>query len=359
LCDPAVEAPRQPDEDRKYSALSLIAGVSLEPMRATLGKLAGILIGLSLGIWLMALLAGRAVCGRALAPVRRMAAAAREMDGADLHERLPAVASGDELEDLATAFNSLLSRQQASLERERRFAGDASHQLRTPLAAILGQIEVALRRERPPEEYERVLTTVHEKALHLRHIVESLLFLARVENEALPPERERVDLAQWVPQHLQSWADRERFDDISFENSEGDVLSVKVQPVLLGELVNILLDNACRYSPPGTRITVRLCRQGQAVSLQVEDCGPGIAESDLLHLFTPFFRSADVRRRKIDGVGLGLSIARRLAESFDGEIVFANRAGVGACFTLRLPGVLMASNAKPDGIADTAEVGSK
>jgi signal transduction histidine kinase len=285
-----------------------------------------------------------------------MAAAARAMDGADFHERLPPVATGDELEELAGAFNSLLNRLQMSLERERRFTGDASHQLRTPLAAILGQIEVALRRERPREEYERVLTTVHEKAEHLRRIVESLLYLARAQSDAQPPERERVDLAQWVPQHLQTWSEHARFEDIAYEFFGSGSYNVCVPLVLLGELLNVLLDNACKYSSPGCPIRLAVCQEAKAVCLQVEDGGPGISEADLPHLFTPFFRSADVRRHKIDGVGLGLSIAKRLAESCDGVIAVASRVGVGTRVSLRLPPAAMAND--PTAVAMTGAVES-
>src|SRR5262249_51255839 len=145
--------------------------------------------GLSLTVWLVALFVGRALCRRALVPVRRMAASAADMDAADLGRRLPAAGTRDELDELSKAFNNLLDRLQESVERQQRFTGDASHQLRTPLTAILGQLEVALRRQRPVEEYEQVLTTVRQKAEHLRRIVESLLFLARADAEARLPDR--------------------------------------------------------------------------------------------------------------------------------------------------------------------------
>src|SRR5438067_10947151 len=110
-----------------------------------------------------------------------MAGAAREMAVDDLGRRLPMAATGDELGDLSRAFNNLLDRLQESFARQKRFTGDASHQLRTPLTAIRGHIEVALRRERSAGEYRAVLSTVEQKAGHLQRIVESLLFLARAD----------------------------------------------------------------------------------------------------------------------------------------------------------------------------------
>jgi heavy metal sensor kinase len=334
--DARPDAPPADDKDvAKYPALAITAGVSLEPVYATLRQLAGTLAGLSLGVWLVAALAGRAVCRRGLLPVTRMAASARAMTAADLRDRLPAAGRGDELDDLSQSFNGLLDRLQESFERQRRFTGDASHQLRTPLTAILGQLEVALRRPRAAEDYQRVLAMVHEKAGHLRRIVESLLFLARADADARLPARERVDLNDWLPEHLRHWSGHPRSEDIVFAG--GDPCWVDVQPVMLGELLDILIDNACKYSPPGSPIAVRVGREGPAVYVQVEDQGCGIAEADLPHLFTPFYRSEDARRRGVEGLGLGLSIGQRLAAAFGGALTVRSRAGAGSCFTLRLP----------------------
>ncbi len=322
---------------QKHQALSLTVGVPLEPVRAALGSLGGVLAGLSLVTWLIALFAGRAVCRRALRPVRGMAGTARDMDATDLGQRLPAVESGDELADLGQAFNSLLDRLEESFERQRRFTGDASHQLRTPLAAILGQAEVALRRDRGVMEYQEVLTRIHTQAGHLGRIVEALLFLARADAEALLPEREWIDLARWLPESLGGWSEHGRAVDIHFEREGEAACVVEVQPAMLGELLNILIDNACKHSPPGTPITVRLRRDGSEVCVEVEDRGNGITEEDLPHLFTPFFRSPESRRRGIEGLGLGLSIAKRLAGTFGGTLLVTSKAGQGSCFALRLP----------------------
>src|SRR5207248_10102086 len=146
---------------------------------------------------------GRALCRRALAPVTRMAGAARIMSAADLDQRLPAPGSRDELEDLRRAFNGLLGRLQEAFERQRRFTGDASHQLRTPLTVMLGQIEVALRRDRPAGEYRDALHVAHGQAVRLRQIVEMLLFLARADAEARLRHLERVELAGWLAGHLE------------------------------------------------------------------------------------------------------------------------------------------------------------
>jgi heavy metal sensor kinase len=294
------------------------------------------LTGLSVATWLIALVAGRAVCRWALRPVTRMAAEARVMDAADLGRRLPVTPAGDELTALGEDFNSLLGRVQEAFERQRRFTGDASHQLRTPLAALLGQVEVALRRDRSADEYKQTLQAVHQQADRLRKIIEALLFLARADAEARLPDRERLDLGAWVTDHVRTaWGDHPRAADIRVE---AEPATATAHPVLLGELVNVLLDNACKYSPPGTPIIVRVGPAGDGVELSVTDTGSGIAAADMEHIFEPFVRSDEARRRGIEGLGLGLSVARRIAEAHGGTLTVASRPGEATTFMLRLVG---------------------
>ncbi len=321
------------DKERKYAALGITVGLSLEPIRSTLQELALVLASLSLAIWLAAMLAGRALCGRALRPVTQMALVAYVMETADLDRRLPLTPTGDELEDLARAFNGLLDRVQEAFERQRRFTGDASHQLRTPLAALLGQVEVALRRDRPGEEYRRVLGSVRQQADRLQRIVESLLFLARADAEAHLPQRERIDLAFWLPNQLESWKDHSRFGDIRTEIQSA---WVNTHPVLLGELLNILLDNALKHSSPGQPVVIQIDQAKDKVEISVVDRGTGICATDLPHLFEPFYRSPAVRLQGLEGVGLGLAVARRIAAAFGGTLTVTSQLGQGSRFTLSL-----------------------
>lgn len=332
--NPVVSMPPGGDREQKYAALGITVGLSFDPVRTTLRQLATMLVGLSVAIWFAAMIVGRFICRRALRPVTQMAVVAQGMDAAALDQRLPLVPTGDELEGLARAFNGLLDRVQEAFERQRRFTGDASHQLRTPLAALLGQVEVALRRARPIEEYKRVLGSVRQQADRLQRIVESLLFLARADAEAQLPQQELIDLALWLPTHLQAWNDHSRVEDIVVEASS---VCVHSHPVLLGELLNILLDNAFKHSEPGDPVTIRICQNGEKGELAVIDVGSGISEEDLPHLFEPFFRSPDVRLRGIEGYGLGLAVAKRIADAFGGTLAVVSKLGNGSTFTLSLP----------------------
>jgi signal transduction histidine kinase len=321
----------------RHAALILVAAVSAEGVQVTLGTLGLVLTGLSLAIWMLALLLGRRLGRRALRPLTAMAQAAVAIRGDEPHHRLPEPASKDELRELARSINGLLDRLQESFERQRRFTGDASHQLRTPLTSIQGHVDLALRQEREPEDYRRVLGLVQRKTRHLRQIVESLLFLARADGETLVPLLEPIVLMDWLASHLRSWGETHGEEAARVELEAKEALPVKVQPALLAELVNNLLDNAICHGGPAGPVRVRLRREGDWALLDVEDDGAGIASDDLPHLFEPFYRSATARSRGAPGVGLGLAVVRRLARSFGGVIEVASELGRGSRFTLRLP----------------------
>jgi signal transduction histidine kinase len=264
-----------------------------------------------------------------------MAQAASAIRADALGQRLPLPRTGDELDELGRAFNDLLSRLQDAFERQRRFTGDAAHQLHTPLTALLGQVEVTLRRERPPEEYRRVLDLVKGQAGRLRELVDMLLFLARADAEARLPNLERLDLAEWLPEHLRGWARHPRALDLRLEAPPAGSLPVRAHGPMLGQLLDNLLDNACKYSPPGTPVVVRLAGDDGAVVVSVTDAGPGIAAEDLPHIFEPFYRSA--RAPKQGGAGLGLAVARSIARALGGELTAHCESPAGSCFRLSLP----------------------
>jgi two-component system OmpR family sensor kinase len=329
---PAADAPQQ-------AALILTAALRLDPVEATLRNLALTLIGLTAGVWGLTALVGRRLCRRALAPLTRMATAARELGADDPSVRLPVAPTGDELEDLAHAFNGLLGRRHEALERQRRFAGDASHQLRTPLTAVIGQVDVALRRDRPPEEYRRVLSLVRDQSDHLRRIVEALLFLARADAEAGEPTLEEFDLIPWVAEQIGRRAalgspDRPIYDD----PTDGPYL-IRAHPALLAQVLDNLLDNARDHGPSGESATIRLWRETGVIAMSVEDRGRGIASDQLPRIFEPFYRASSSYRNGHGGVGLGLAVARRIAHASRGQLDAESEAGRGSRFILRLPEV--------------------
>lgn len=335
-------------EGIEYPFLVLTAGLSLRPAAAALRQLLLTLCILSASLWLSVAVLGRWLCRWTLAPLRCMASSARRMDADDRTQRLPVVPTGDELQELGLAFNGLLARLQESFVRQSRFTGDASHQLRTPLAALLGQIEIALRHPRAADEYARTLRLLHSQALQLRQIVDSLLFLARADAEAKSLPLERIDLLDWVKEHLESWVGHARFADIRLETAGAGPFEVRAQAPLLGQLLDNLLDNACKYSATETPITVSLSAQDDAICLGVEDAGCGIAEEDLSHIFEAFYRSTQARRQGVPGLGLGLAVAHRIAAALGGYLRVRSQPGKETQFILEMPRASDREDARDD-----------
>ncbi len=331
----AVELPR----DRAYhgDGVVLTVAVADAPIAAELRQLMTAMLAISAVIWLTAAYWGRLLCRRALSPITRMAASARSIrrDSTD-GSPLDVFPSRDELEDLGRAFNDLLADLRQSLDRQHRFTGDASHQLRTPLTAMLASVEVTLRQVRSPAEYQRVLEVVRRRGGQLRQIIDSLLFLARADSDCHLPDAVTIDLAGWCRSWLDSWADHTRAADLVVQIGEG-ASPVRATPALLGQVLDNLLDNACKYSEAGSPVVVSVESQGTQAVLVVSDKGCGIASDELPLVWDPFFRSAQTRWTGVHGVGLGLTVARRLVTLLGGRLGVESEPGQGSRFRVALP----------------------
>jgi len=324
-----------PDDD-DYLELIFTVALSPAPVHASLGRLALALAAVSLGLLLISAVLGRRLCRRALAPIASLAKSARRKAATDDQGGLPTPRTGDELEELGRAFNALLDRRREALERQQRFAGDASHQLRTPLAGLLSLVEVTRRRPRSSPEYEHALDQVHREARRLNQIIESLLFLVRAEAEAAPLEREPIDLAVWTPEILGRWLRHPRADDLRYEGPDHGVWT-SAHPPLLAQALENLVDNALKYSEPGSPVVVSVQNESAAATLTVSDQGRGMTAEELGSVFEPFYRSPQARLRGSPGAGLGLSVAERVVHASGGSIQVASVPNLGSQFTVRLP----------------------
>jgi signal transduction histidine kinase len=332
---PGREARKGGPPGRDRQPFVLAAWASLEPVEAEIRTLAVVLPLISLGLWALGAAVGRHFGRRALAPLTAMAQSARAMPFDDC--RLPSPGTRDELDDFAHSFNGLLDRLHVALERQRQFTGQASHQLRTPLAALIAAIEVARRRPRTVMEHERILDGLHDDAGRLWRIVEALLFLARADAEAALPDLERLDLSSWAADHLHNWSNHERAADLHFDWPGVDPLWSQVHRPLLGQLLDNLIENAFKYSSPGTPVTVRAWCEPGSVALAVEDRGCGIPADEIPRVFEPFYRAQSAHRLGRAGAGLGLVVARRIAAAHGGTIMAESEPDQGSRFVVRLP----------------------
>lgn len=329
---PKPIAERDPHD---FASIRITVARSPQALNSELRKLATVVIALPAAVCLIAAIIGGAFVKRALRPVRAMASSARSMGRADFGRRLPIGPSRDELADLGEEFNRLLDRLQQAYERQRRFTGDAAHQLRTPLTVLQGQIDVLRRRERSVEEYVKTLGVLSEQTGELSRIVESLLFMARLEQDSAPPPQEPLQLNDWLAVYAERWKSHSRAGDFSLEL--GDNASIQTSSPLLGQLLDNLIHNAFKYSQPATPVTLQTIRRDDQITLAVEDHGVGIPKEDLPSIFEPFFRSAEARRAGIAGAGLGLAIATRIATALNGKLECESEHGAGTTFFLHLP----------------------
>jgi signal transduction histidine kinase len=336
-----------------YPSLVLTACAPVAPVEATLGTLAWFLATLSSAVWLASALLCQRLSRKALAPLTKLVESARGLDAADPGWCLDEVGTRDELDELGRAFNELLSRLHLAYQRQERFSSDASHQLRTPLTVLIGQLDVALRRDRPAAEYQRVLKSALRRANELAQTVESLLLLARAHTHALVPGAECCDLSHLVADHLASRSGADAGPKVILTSAENAPLWVIVNVGLFEQMFENLLDNARKHGQPDARVVVEVFRQGDEAVLAVEDTGPGVSASELELVFEPFYRSAQARRRAVPGVGLGLAVVKQIATAFGGSIGLRSEPGRGARFEVRLPLTKseLPETSAPDGLA--------
>ena len=283
---------------------------------------------------LLALAGGLVLARRALAPVAEVTDTARAIAlSGDFAARVEAGRPGDEVGDLAVAFNETLAALEQNHQALLRFLGDASHQLRTPLTTIRANLDLARRQDVPDEDRQAILADAHDEAERMARLVADLLALARAESGA------RMEFAPVELDAVVVGAVRRQAQAASHVK-----MTVSVEAALvdgdrdrLADLVGILLDNAARYTPDGGSVQTELSVQNATAVLRVSDTGIGLTEEDQQRVFERLYRGARARELRPSGTGLGLAIARWIVESHGGSIELANGTGGGARATVRLP----------------------
>jgi len=270
-----------------------------------------------------------ALAARGLAPVRRLAREAERLRSL-AQGTLPRSGRGDEIDELAGVLNALLERVHGEVERKRQFTADVAHELRTPLAAIRGHLELLL--GDAAAEAQPTLLAVLEEVERLARLVSRLLLLEKLEGGHASQRREPVDLlplAQGLVEHLRILAEER---DLALE-VRGESAAVAGDPEQLRQVLLNLLDNAFRHTPRGGRVWVEISRQGELARAVVGDTGPGIAAAERERVFERF---ASGRTRPQGGIGLGLPIARAIAAAHGGALR-AEDAATGARLVLEIP----------------------
>lgn len=280
-----------------------------------------------------AALAAALMASTIVRPLRRLQRATEQVAAGDFESRAIIDEGAPEIRGLAASFNTMTERISTLVERQRSFAGDASHQLRTPLTALRLQLErAAVNIDNDPDAASRDIEAASAETERLQRLVEGLLMLARADQAAMAIET--IDVGDIVTERAAIWAPLA--DERGVRLTAGSIasLTARAVPGALEQIVDNYIDNALNAGGPGNEITVSAASDNGWASIHVADRGPGMPTDQLQHAFDRFWRASSAGH---DGSGLGLAIVRQLAEASGGEVGLANRTGGGLDASVRLP----------------------
>ena len=271
-------------------------------------------------------------------PVVKITRAARTMTTENLDGQLPLSGRGDEIDELSVAFNELFKQIKADFERERQFSSDVSHELNTPLTVISGQANLLLRWGKDdPKQLEKSLLAIKDESKSMHAIIENLLQISRIESGRIKPELCEFyigELFERVKQEFSAVSSEVRFE----LSVEPDLPFLNTDPEMLHQIITVFVSNSIKFAGDSCVIKLSASRdESGRIVLSESDDGPGISSSALPHVFERFYRADEAHTRSVGGSGLGLSIAKTLAEALDGEICAGNVEPRGALFQLYLP----------------------
>jgi heavy metal sensor kinase len=274
---------------------------------------------------------------RALSPLDDMTRAARTIGAGRLSARIELTGANDELDRFAETLNEMLARLEAAFTEMRQFTADASHELQTPLTILRGEMEIALRSKRNPEEYVEVMRSALEETERISILVEGLLLLARSDAGVLKMDRRPVDLLALVEEVLGQLGPMAQEKKLS-------LIPARIEPaVVSGDLAHLrrlllnLVDNAIKYTRPGGEVRVSVAPGKENALLVVADTGVGVPDDEKQKIFQRFYRSPEARAGSQGGSGLGLSIVKSIVEAHGGKIELESEPGKGSAFKVWLP----------------------
>lgn len=326
-------------------------GLTLSKTLATLSDFRfHLLLLITMGL-IISSLAGHFMSRRALQPVAALTAEARRINDRNLDIRLPVCSAKDEISNLSETLNQMLERIDKAFASVRTFTGNASHELRTPLSLLRTEIEVALYRPRGNKEYRAILERLHEETVRMTSLVENLLSLARADGGAEAITLKPIRVNTLFDQMSERWKSvtNHALLDLHVEIPDCDL-------VLLGDansiprLLSILLENACKFTPPGGAITLSAAVNEDRIELSVRDTGIGIALEHQPRIFERFYRAVGAGEPGAVGSGLGLALGKWIAERHGTQLCVNSKPGQGSrfSFSLKRASSLIADSELPD-----------
>ena len=313
----------------------ILVATSLEDANSVLNNLFSIML-IAYPLILVVLFGiARFLAGRSIRPVQAIIKTSSQISKDNLDSRIPLPANKDELYVLSETINNLLDRIENAIEREKQFTSDASHELRTPLSVIKGTLEVLIRKPRERSEYEEKIYYCINEVNRINYLVDQLLLLARFENQKKTLKPERVYLNPLI------------YDALLRQSSGIQAQNMKVTPLqehdyyahtdsyLLSIVIDNLVSNAVKYAGAGTTLTISISENKQGTEIKIADSGKGISKPDLQRIYDRFFRAKNEGLYDNKGIGLGLSIVKRLCILLDITINIESEEGKGTTVTLQ------------------------
>jgi heavy metal sensor kinase len=273
------------------------------------------------------------LAGRALSPMVQLKSLAEQIRYGRFERRIAVGVKGKEVDDLVRIFNEMLDSIEYSMEAQKRFTSDVSHEIRSPLTSLRGSIEVALRKKRTPEEYEELLGNNLSDIIRLSRIVDDLLFLAKADNNILELRKQSFD----VNQLLKHIIERLRYEGLSIVEKYDENMEVYGDSSILEQAFRNLINNAIKYTPRGGTVTITSEAANDSVKVTISDSGIGIPDDEVPHVFERFYRVDKERSRKMGGTGLGLAITQWIVNAHGGQIIVKSTIGSGSDFVVVLP----------------------
>jgi len=270
--------------------------------------------------------------------IKDIAVIAETITSENLQERLPVPSARDEVRALTETINSMIERLEKSFTEIRQFTADVSHELRNPLFALKGTMEVALSRQRDPGEYRETISECLEKINFLIKMVNDLFLISRFEHKKITLELTYLNLAETIRDIFDFFSPMAQERNLAFKIDRSDRVVVQADKTRILQLISNLLDNAIKFTPGNGTITLTLTREKSGARLEVCDTGIGIPEDEMPYIFNRFYQVDAARSGTDRGTGLGLQICKRIADAHGWDLsAKRNNNGHGVTFTLMVP----------------------
>ena len=288
-------------------------------------------------VLIFTILGGNFLIYKSFLPIENILLELKQINAKDLSARLKSNKNKDEINQLVEEVNSLLKRLESSFEKISQFSSDASHELKTPLTIIRGEIEVALRKERSNEEYKSVLNSSLNEIIIIEKTINDLLFLAKNEKDILIDNQEDIYFDEIIDESINEVKSFAKLNQIEINFILEDTIEYKGYSNLLKIALKNVLKNAIQFSHKNSQIIVKSYKKGSFFEISVQDFGIGIEKNEQIKIFEKFYRTDKSRNKNSGGTGLGMSILKKIVDIHKGKINIHSKENIGTTITISFP----------------------